>query len=92
MSEYLGNMVTLIYFCHSKMNWPPDKSAYWKIFLFTQPKHMFQLMGKEINAILGAQNILIWTHDETQYVGWYMRSSLVFTVCHKICQGSYREV
>ena len=25
---------------------------------------MFQLMGKEINAILRAQTILIWTHDE----------------------------
>ena len=25
---------------------------------------MFQLIGKEINAILGAQTILIWTHDE----------------------------
>ena len=26
------------------------------------PKHMFKLMGKEINAILGAQTILIWTY------------------------------
>ena len=25
---------------------------------------MFQLIGKEINAILGTQTILIWTHDE----------------------------
>ena len=24
---------------------------------------MFKLMGKEINAILGAQTILIWTYD-----------------------------
>ena len=42
----------------------PDKSAYWKIILdgsFEHPKHMFKLMGKEINAILGAQTILIWT-------------------------------
>ena len=28
---------------------------------FEHSKHMFKLMGKEINAILGAQNILIWT-------------------------------
>ena len=31
-----------------------------KILLSTQ--NMFKLMGKEINAILGAQNILIWTY------------------------------
>ena len=24
---------------------------------------MFKVMGKETNAILGAQTILIWTHD-----------------------------
>ena len=29
---------------------------------FEHPKQMFKLMGKEINAILGAQTILIWTH------------------------------
>ena len=29
---------------------------------FEHPKHMFKLIGKEINAILGAQTILIWTH------------------------------
>ena len=28
----------------------------------TAPKHMFNLMRKEINAILGAQIILIWTY------------------------------
>ena len=28
---------------------------------FVHPKHIFKLMGKEINANLGAQNILIWT-------------------------------
>ena len=28
---------------------------------FEHPKHMFKLIGKEINAILGAQSILIWT-------------------------------
>ena len=27
-----------------------------------QSKHMFKLMGKEINAFLCAQNILIWTY------------------------------
>ena len=25
---------------------------------------MFKLMGKEINAILGARTILIWTYDQ----------------------------
>ena len=29
---------------------------------FEHPKHMFKLMGKEINTILGAQTIFIWTH------------------------------
>ena len=29
---------------------------------FEHPKHMFKFMGKEINAILGAQTILIWTY------------------------------
>ena len=30
--------------------------------LFEHPKHTLKLMGKEINAILGAQTILIWTY------------------------------
>ena len=30
---------------------------------FEHPKHMFKLMGKEINAILGVRAILIWTHE-----------------------------
>ena len=29
---------------------------------FENPKHLFKLMGKEINAIKGAQTILIWTY------------------------------
>ena len=29
---------------------------------FEFPKHMFKKMGKEINAVLGAQTILIWTY------------------------------
>ena len=29
---------------------------------YEHQKHMFKLMGKEINAILGAQTILIWTY------------------------------
>ena len=28
---------------------------------FEHPKHMFKFMDKEINAILGAQTLLIWT-------------------------------
>ena len=27
------------------------------------PKHMFKLIGKEINAVIGAQTILVWTYD-----------------------------
>ena len=30
---------------------------------FMHPKHMFKFMGKQINAILGAQTILIWTYE-----------------------------
>ena len=33
-----------------------------KTVLFEHPKHTFKLMGKGINAILGAQTILIWTY------------------------------
>ena len=29
---------------------------------FEHPQHMFKLTGKEINAILGAQTVLIWTY------------------------------
>ena len=32
-------------------------------WFFEHPKHMFKLMSKEINTILGAQRILIWTYD-----------------------------
>ena len=51
---------------------PPDKSAYWKIIFFFSAKTyvvriqknslMLKLVGKEINAILGDQTILIWTY------------------------------
>ena len=41
----------------------PGKSAYLKIiFLISQPKHMFKLIGKEIHTFLGAKTILIWTY------------------------------
>ena len=30
---------------------------------FESPKRRFQMMGKEINTILGEQTILIWTYD-----------------------------
>ena len=33
------------------------------------PKHMFKLMGKEINAILGAQTIYIWTFESSRLFG-----------------------
>ena len=68
-------MLNQQYYAKSTIVWPPDKSALLNInFLISQPKHMvwvlkrtvsmkhiFKLMGKEINAILGAQTILIWT-------------------------------
>ena len=31
--------------------------------LLSTKKHMFKLKGKEINAILGAQTILIWNYE-----------------------------
>ena len=37
---------------------------------FEHPKHMFKLMGKEINAILGAQTILIWIYVPSQDLGY----------------------
>ena len=37
---------------------------------FEHPKHMFELMGKEINAILGAQTILIWTYGFVNAQNW----------------------
>ena len=40
------------------------------VLSFEQPKHMFKLMGKEINAILGAQTILIWTFDIRTFPGF----------------------
>ena len=36
-------------------------------FFFEHMKHMFKLMDKEINAILGAQTILIWNYDTGSY-------------------------
>ena len=33
---------------------------------FKHPKHMFKLMGNEINAILGAKTILIWIHGSSK--------------------------
>ena len=32
---------------------------------FEHPKHIFNLMGKEVNVILSAQTILIWTYALT---------------------------
>ena len=43
---------------------------------FEHPKHMFKLMGKEINEILGAKTILIWT---PALILWY--SSHTLTLC-----------
>ena len=33
---------------------------------FEHPKHMFKLIGTEINAILAAQTILIWTYVQIE--------------------------
>ena len=43
------------------MFWVLKKPSLWD-GSFEHPKHMFKLTGKEINAILGAQTILILTH------------------------------
>ena len=65
----------------SDLNRPPGKIAYLKIISqpkhmlwvlkrtvsFGHPKHMFESIGKQINAILGAQTILIWTYVEYKY-------------------------
>ena len=37
---------------------------------------MFKLMGKEINAILGAQNILIWTYADPRITLQHQKASL----------------
>ena len=43
------------------MLWVLKEPSQWE-GSFEHPKHMFKWMGKEINAILGAQTILIWTY------------------------------
>ena len=45
---------------------------------FEQPKHMIKLMGKEINVILGASTILIWTYG--------------FILLSEMCSGCTRQV
>ena len=42
------------------MLWVLKRTSQWD-GSFEHPKHMFKLMDKAINAILGAQTILIWT-------------------------------
>ena len=37
---------------------------------FEHPKDMFKLMGKEMNALLDAQTILIWTYDKCALLFW----------------------
>ena len=32
-------------------------------WFFEYPKHMFEMLGKEINATLGAPDTLIWTYE-----------------------------
>ena len=44
------------------MLWDSKETSHWD-GSFGHLKHTKKLMGKEINAILGAQTILIWTYD-----------------------------
>ena len=39
-----------------------QKNRHNETVLLSTQKHMLKLIGKEINAILGAQAILIWTY------------------------------
>ena len=45
---------------------------------FEHRKHMTKLMGKEINAILGAQTILIWTYGDLLLQSWYKLPSVIW--------------
>ena len=49
---------------------------------FGHPKHMFKLIGKEINAILGSQTSLIWTYVDA------LRRLLMYWVD---CKGTERR-
>ena len=44
------------------MLWVLKRTVSMRRVFFEHPKHMIKLMGKKINAILGAQSILIWTY------------------------------
>ena len=44
--------------------------------LLGHPKHKFKLMGKEINAILCVQTILIWTYVQHLYLPSHSIASL----------------
>ena len=61
------------------MLWVPKRTVS-MIRFFEHPKHMFKLKGKEINAILGLQTILIWT---------YVLMCIQFESFHEIF-GTYR--
>ena len=53
----------------------------WLLSSFEHPKHMFKLIGKKINAILGTQTILIWTYDnflisQPKYILWVLKRTI----------------
>ena len=51
-----------------------------KNHLIEHPNNMFKLMGKEMNAVLGAQTILIWTYEFPKNAhGW--RAYVCVCVC-----------
>ena len=56
---------------------------------FGAPIHMFKVMGKEINAILGAQTILIWTYvayfANNMDPGAFLSGSIVFASIINSC-------
>ena len=47
---------------------------------FEHPKHMFKLMGKEINTILGSQTILIWTYAHLQRIARILKLCMVLSL------------
>ena len=50
---------------------------------FEHPKHMFKSLGKEINATIGAQNILIWTY----VIVHFTHLKKIFSICKN--RGKY---
>ena len=54
------------------------------------PKHIFKLMGKQINAVLSAQTFLIWTYDT---LAWeFIRGVCAYVMSTKISWAGFYGV